>query len=80
MADIADVSNEDADYLKDLEIGRIRAQAAKQGPGLVPRGRCYWCQEPLPAGEVFCQPFDETDPGCKSDYESNRRQKTMRKV
>ena len=78
MADDADRSTQDQDFLNEKAIERIRAANAE--PQRRATGRCLWCQEPLPKDEVFCPPFDETDPGCKTDYENHQRNKTLRSV
>lgn len=43
--------------------------AARNRRGLLPCGFCYNCEEPLPAGRLFC------DTECRDDYEKRVRKK-----
>lgn len=61
MSDEVDAANEQAEMT--LTSARLR-----RNPALPAIGRCYNCEESLPAG-VFC------DADCRDDYEKRTRNK-----
>ena len=70
MADPADRASMDADVLTSATIAGIRAVAG--APALrKPKGRCYWCDEKVGPGEIFC------DADCKEDFDKAARAKSL---
>lgn len=58
MSDEADIANE------NMELNRLAAiEACRHRPGLIAKGSCWFCDEPLPPHKKFC------DRECASDYE-----------
>jgi hypothetical protein len=58
MSDEADIANE------QIELSRMAAiEACRHQLGLIPKGSCWFCDEPLADGHKFC------DKDCASDYE-----------
>ncbi len=58
MSDEADIANE------IIELNRSNAiEACRQHPALRAKGSCWFCDEPLPSRQKFC------DRDCASDYE-----------
>jgi hypothetical protein len=58
MSDEADIANE------NVELSRLAAiEACRHRPGLIAKGRCWFCDEPLPPARKFC------DRDCAEDYE-----------
>lgn len=58
MSDEADIAAE------TIELSRLAAiEACRRQPALPPRGTCWFCDEPLPPQQKFC------DSDCASDYE-----------
>jgi hypothetical protein len=59
MSDEADIANESA------ELSRLAAiEACRQTPHLIPKGFCWFCDEPVSSVQKFC------DRDCASDYEA----------
>ena len=58
MSDEADIADE------NIELNRLAAiEACRHQPGLPAKGVCWFCDEPLPPEQRFC------DKDCASDYE-----------
>lgn len=58
MSDEADIANE------NIELNRLAAiEACRHHVGLPAKGRCWFCDEPLPSKQKFC------DKDCASDFE-----------
>ena len=59
MSDEADIAEE------NIELNIISAiEACRHRPSLPAKGSCWFCDEPLPAMQKFC------DRDCASDYET----------
>lgn len=59
MSDEADIANE------NVELSRLAAiEACRHSPGLIAKGSCWFCDEPLPPAQKFC------DRDCAADYEA----------
>jgi hypothetical protein len=59
MSDEADIANE------HVELSRLAAiEACRHSPGLVAKGFCWFCDEPVPPAYKFC------DRDCAEDYEA----------
>jgi hypothetical protein len=52
-------------------------QLSYRKPQLKPMGACWFCNEPIGAGALFCHNKKGDDLGCAGDYE--RREDTRRK-
>lgn len=57
--DIIDHTDEMMEQLHAAHIAEIRSSR----PGLIATGRCYNCDETVPAGQLFC------DADCRDDHE-----------
>lgn len=58
MSDEADIANE------QVELSRMAAiEACRHRPTIIAKGSCWFCDEPLPRGQKFC------DRDCAEDYE-----------
>lgn len=57
--DIIDNADEMMEQLHSARIAEIRSTRS----GLIATGRCYNCEEHVPAGQTFC------DADCRDDYE-----------
>lgn len=69
MADDADLSEQETEFL--LDVAR-RAAALKAAKRLPPKGSCYNCEEPLEKeGQLFC------DADCEQDYRLRTRREAM---
>jgi hypothetical protein len=58
MSDEADIANE------TMELRRLAAiEQCRHRPGIAAKGSCWFCDEPLPPDQKFC------DRDCTSDFE-----------
>lgn len=58
MSDEADIAAEMDELRRQMAIA-----ACSRAPRLLPKGSCWFCDEPLPPPRKFC------DSDCSSDYE-----------
>jgi len=58
MSDEADIADE------NIELGRLAAiEACRRQSSIPPKGSCWFCDEPLPSRQKFC------DSDCATDFE-----------
>jgi hypothetical protein len=50
----------------------LSIEANRQGRRLIPVGRCFNCDSPVPASHVFC------DADCRDDYEKREKTKCLK--
>lgn len=66
MSDQVDIA-----ALNDFTEERLSAFRSKVHQSLTPVGSCYYCEEDLPPGRIFC------DAQCRDDYEREQRLRRM---
>lgn len=63
VQDIADMAEAAEQRFRDAALAASRSKAQH----LAPCGRCYWCDETIQAGTLFCRP--DVGGSCRDDYE-----------
>ncbi len=69
--DSADQAEKQESFLLAERIREVRSRTTTKSR--VPRGSCYFCDEPLPEPDIFC------DRDCKEDYDRLQRANSFRR-